>query len=49
MLAFVIDKIRQKIRFSNRVSYKENLNLELKQKILNDLQLLKDLKNVILN
>ena len=45
MLAFVIDKIRQKIRFSNRVSYKENLNLELKQKILNDLQLLKDLKN----
>ena len=45
LLAFVIDKIRQKIRFSNRVSYKENLNLELKQKILNDLQLLKDLKN----
>ena len=45
MLAFALDKIRQKIRFNNQVSYKENLNSELKQKILNDLNLLKHLKN----
>lgn len=44
LLAFAIDKIRTNIRFNNRVSYKEELNLDLKQKILHDLNLLKNLK-----
>jgi hypothetical protein len=45
LLAFALDKIRQKIRFNNRISYKENLNSDLKQKIIDDLHLLKNLKD----